>query len=187
MARYLHPKAMNISRVLIPLLGVWITLLPLPWRPWEGVCQQVLDGDTLVVAGRRVRLAAIDAPELQQRSRWGVPVGQQSAQFLRDMVLRRRLQIYPQGRGYYGRWIAMISLVGQEREGAVNLQMVLAGQAFAFSPRKKPLGVFLWAQKLAQAKRRGIWRYRAVLAPWRYRRQQKKLSGYRRVKGYRIK
>ena len=121
-----------------------------------------------------IRLAYMDAPELGQRSRWGIPVGQQSARFLREMALRRRLKIALLHRGVYGRWIGRVFLLREGEEVDINLEMVLQGHAFAASFRRKPPGIFLWAQSLAKAKGRGLWYYRGVQRPWYYRRKQKK-------------
>lgn len=154
---------------LIPLLGALITYFPLESPFLEGICEYVLDGDTLRVAGQTVRLAHIDAPEWEQRSRWGVPVGEQSAQFLADLVLHRKIKVVRSGQDLYGRWPGRVWL--GERD--INLEMVLQGHAFAFSWRRKPPGIFVSAQAVAKAKGYGIWRYQKVQFPWRYRRQRK--------------
>ena len=154
---------------LIPLFWALVTFLPPSPPPLEGLCQQVLDGDTLKVAGKTIRLAHIDAPELSQRSRWGVPVGQLSARFLTTLALHRPLRIELLNKDIYGRWLGRVWL----NQTHINLQMVLHGQAYAYGFRKKPRGVFQWAQHLAKAKRRGLWQYRGVQRPWSYRRRQK--------------
>ena len=48
-----------------PLLSIFLLLLPLQGAAQELV--SVIDGDTLEVSGRRVRLFGIDAPEIKQR------------------------------------------------------------------------------------------------------------------------
>ena len=48
-----------------PLLSIFLLLLPLQGAAQELV--SVIDGDTLEVSGRRVRLFGIDAPEIKQK------------------------------------------------------------------------------------------------------------------------
>ena len=162
----------KIYYYLFPLWGVFITLAPLQQKVLEGVCLQVFDGDTLQVAGRVIRLVGIDAPELTQRSRWGVPVGRDAAQFLTDLALHRKLRVELHTRGYYGRWLARVFIL--ESGVDVNIQMLLHGHAFAYFFRRKPWGEFVAAQRVAQGHGRGLWRYQGVQRPWHYRRRQQK-------------
>ena len=176
MARFYHYLAP-------PLAGVLITLSP-P-RSLVGVCERVFDGDTLQVAGEVIRLAHVDAPEWDQRSRWGVPVGRQSAQFLADLVLHRWVQVNLLHRGFYGRWVGRVFLLEGGEE--VNLQLVRQGHAFAASFRQKTLGIFLWSQSVARAKGLGLWHYRGVQYPWSYRRRQKKTPRHQGGEGDGVK
>src|SRR5512134_2877434 len=55
----------------------------------------VIDGDTIVVAGERIRLQGIDAPELQQTcTAYGQPwaCGRTSAEWLRERLNGRQVE-----------------------------------------------------------------------------------------------
>lgn len=94
---------------------------------------RVIDGDTLEVAGTRVRLAGIDAPELQQRCRDGAPCGWQARQHLAGLILGHggRVRCTIEGADIYGRSLAACR-VGPHDLGEA---MVRAGHAIPWEPR----------------------------------------------------
>ena len=149
--------------------GILFTFMPSAPRTLVGICEKVWDGDTLQVAGKVIRLSHIDAPEFKQRSRWGVPIGKQSTQFLSHLTLRRFLTVELLGKDVYGRWLGRVFVKGRD----VNMEMVLQGHAFAYSMRKKKQGIFQGGQAVAKGKKRGFWRYEGVQYPWRYRHQRR--------------
>ena len=159
--------------VFAPLLGLFITFISNGSTKLLGVGQRVLDGDTLIVGGRVVRLAFIDAPELKQRSRWGVPVGRESREFLERLVRGQPLRVDLLGRGHYGRWMGRVWILrGDGGEPLdVNLSMVEEGHAFVLAFFQKAPGGFHSAQQVARAKGRGMWGYEGVRFPWAYRRK----------------
>src|SRR5512143_106246 len=77
----------------------------------------VIDGDTIVVEGERVRLQGIDAPELHQTctaygQEW--PCGQTSAEWLRDRLRGRQVDCIGHARDRYGRLLAVCYLGGED-------------------------------------------------------------------------
>src|SRR5512134_1432342 len=69
----------------------------------------VIDGDTIVVAGERVRLQGIDAPELHQTcTAYGQPwaCGRTSAEWLRDSLNGRPVECVGHARDRYERLLA---------------------------------------------------------------------------------
>ena len=73
----------------------------------------VLDGDTLEVMGKRVRLSGIDAPELDQTcdrngSRWGC--GQAAKAQLSSMVSGKQVRCRGEERDVYTRLIAVCTV-----------------------------------------------------------------------------
>lgn len=74
----------------------------------------VVDGDTLELAGQRVRLVAVDAPESDQSCQfvdgqpW--PCGRRAAFALADLIGRRHVTCTPTGRDRYRRVLARCRL-----------------------------------------------------------------------------
>src|SRR5512134_3644315 len=79
---------------------------------------RVIDGDTIVVAGERIRLQGIDAPELQQTctafgQEW--PCGRTSAEWLRDHLNGRQVECVGHARDRYGRLLAVCYVGGEDQ------------------------------------------------------------------------
>jgi endonuclease YncB( thermonuclease family) len=128
----------------------------------------VIDGDTLVVAGERVRLEGIDAPELHQTciaygQEWAC--GRTSAEWLKDYLNGRQVECVGHARDRYGRLLAVCYVGGE----SVNERMVREGWALDY---RKYSTDYLAAE--AEAKRRGagVWRGEFV-APWQWRSERR--------------
>ena len=70
---------------------------------------RVIDGDTIEVAGQRIRLHGIDAPERGQTCDWpekAIPCGDIAADALTGTVAGQKVRCQTQGKDRYGRWIA---------------------------------------------------------------------------------
>lgn len=130
---------------------------------------RVVDGDTIDIAGRRIDLRGIDAPELDQTclSSKGQPYkcGILAAKALAAMVARRTLtctEVAPGGEGnpaavcHLGWWVT------------VNEQMVIDGWAMAGPLHGQP---YVRAEKFARARRQGLWRG-SYEPPWEWRRRE---------------
>ncbi len=100
-------------------------------KEFEGICTRVLDGDTVIVAGKRIRLANIDAPESSQLSYDGENIGQLSTKYLSQLILGKRVRVQFYGKGRYGRIIGTIFYNGE-----VNFQMIREGMAMAYGYSK---------------------------------------------------
>ena len=144
---------------------------PTTSRPALSDLARVVDGDTLDVAGVRVRLHGIDAPESAQRCRtsgryW--PCGRQAARALAARIGGRPVACEERDRDVYGRVVAVCTVAGLD----LNEWMVAKGWAFAY---RRYSGDYVGAESRARAARLGIWRG-AVVAPWEWRRGRR-LSG----------
>lgn len=130
----------------------------------EGAAR-VIDGDTIDVAGRRIRLEGIDAPEAGQTCRssdgadWAC--GQAASEHLRSLIGRAPIRCTERGEDKYGRTLAYCFI------GATNINqaMVADGYAWAFV---KYSSAFVAEEAAARAARAGIWQGSAD-APWDYR------------------
>lgn len=125
----------------------------------------VIDGDTLDVAGERVRLEGIDAPERGQSclrkdgKSWRC--GRAATRALRKLVRGRVVKCAALGRGVYGRILGACSVGGVQ----INAQLVRRGLAWAFV---KYSNRYVGLERIARSKRLGIWQGRARTA-WEYR------------------
>lgn len=97
--------------------------------------QRIIDGDTFRCAGipQRIRIAAIDAPELHgcpPQRRCAPGNGQASLRALTSK-LRGRIMVYPTGWDRYGRILATVTVNGRD----VGEQMVREGYAVRWGKR----------------------------------------------------
>ncbi len=128
--------------------------------PLSGTPERIVDGDTLDVAGLRIRLAGIDAPELQQTC--GTPAGGTwscgiaARQALRDLAAGP-VNCTPSGSDRYGRTLATCRSAGRDVAGA----LVEAGLALGGETYRREEGA-------ARAAGRGLWQGRFdTPADWR--------------------
>jgi endonuclease YncB( thermonuclease family) len=113
----------------------------------------VVDADTLVVAGARVRLDAADAPEARQIcERGGVAwaCGRDAAEALRHFIGGRDVRCERRGRDRFDRVLALCR-VGSEDIGAWLVGEGLAVAYTRYSLRYVP------QEWLARLRGRGIW------------------------------
>ena len=133
---------------------------------------RVIDGDTLEVAGQRIRLHGIDSPERRQPCyRDGKPwrCGEDAAKALAGKIGSRPVTCEERDRDRYGRIIAICFADGEDLNG----WLVLQGLALAY--RRYSLD-YVDQEADAQLARRGIWATRFVL-PWEWRRGKRLAAG----------
>lgn len=130
---------------------------------WHGAVDYVHDGDTahVIIDGERerVRLASIDAPELDQ------PYGGLSRDTLNDLIGGRDVRLEVSGRDSWGRPIADIYVQGSH----INAVMVQRGMAWVWpryndSQRLEALGRWAESQDL------GVFSQPNPIPPWEWRR-----------------
>jgi endonuclease YncB( thermonuclease family) len=125
----------------------------------------VVDGDSLEIAGERVRLEGIDAPEASQTCGGGWlgtwSCGRAATAQLRWLVGGRRVDCEAAGRDKYGRVLGWCTADGRD----INAEMVRTGHAWAFvrySTRYRAV------EAEARRAKVGIWKGEAEPA-WVYR------------------
>lgn len=129
----------------------------------------VIDGDTLEIRGRRIRLWGIDAPEADQQClrtdgrRWHC--GSEAARRLAQWIGQRNLNCDPRGRSYE-RVVARCTLNGQD----AGEWMVRNGWALEYRQFSK--GRYADAQNAAADARQGIHQGTFEL-PWEYRKRSR--------------
>lgn len=126
----------------------------------------VIDGDTLEINGRRIRLHGIDAPEWDQTCTRGnekYSCGQAATTALKEMVAGREVNCQGKDVDRYGRIVA-VCVVG---ETDINARMVVLGWALAY--RRYSMD-YVDEEATAEASRAGIWAGEFV-KPWEWRRK----------------
>lgn len=126
----------------------------MPWRDWFPLetiagAARIVDGDSLFVEGREVRLAGIDAPELAQECRrdgreW--PCGRVARQELAMSIRGNPLVCRVRELDRYGRALARCEAGGED----IGRAMVRSGFALAY-------GAYDAEEADARAAGRGIW------------------------------
>lgn len=171
---YVRPRwssGLLVPLVAVVLLLVWVGSPPgLPSGSIAGP-SRVVDGDTLDVGNRRIRLAGIDAPERSQycRDAAGGPIacGEAARRTLSDLVGQGPVTCAPIELDRYSRIIATCDFGGAD----LGEVMVGAGQAVAN-------GRYAGLEDEARAARRGIWAGTFERpADWRRARQVEDASG----------
>lgn len=129
----------------------------------------VSDGDSLIVlidgVEQRMRLASIDAPEMNQ------PFGKQSKRHLSDLVYKRDISYRVMDRDRYHRYV-VIAWIG---ETELNLQQIRAGYAWFYRRHRDQLDpgrqrLYELAEDQAKSEGLGLWRDKeGAIPPWRYR------------------
>jgi len=126
----------------------------------------VHDGDTVTLLMEdnqqiKVRLAQIDAPEINQE------FGQESKQSLRNMVFECDVRVEKETIDKYGRTVGMIYV------GDINVNKAQVSQGMAWAYRQ-----FVHDQSLIQDEENahlshmGLWANQDPVAPWSYRHNQ---------------
>lgn len=127
----------------------------------------IIDGDTISLAGSRVRLVGIDAPELRQTCMSGsgakTRCGETAARALAALVGKGDVVCSGEGTDAYDRLLAVCVVGGID----VNARMVETGQALAFV---KYDSRYLAEERRAQGAGAGVWAGKFD-TPWEWRRQ----------------
>lgn len=126
---------------------------------------RVVDGDTLDIAGERVRLLGLDAPEsdqtclTEQGAEWRC--GAWVSQELRALLRGHTVTCRDEGRDAYGRILGRCSLDGQD------LSALLVGLGYAWVNPRYEL-TYQPQEKQAAIALRGLWAM-SSLRPWEHR------------------
>lgn len=147
------------------VLAVATALLRLPWLETAieamfdtgsfAGAGAAIDGDTLDVGGRRVRLAGVDAPELGQSCADAAgqtrPCGRQVRAALAEFIGLDIVTCRPSGSDRFGRVLAACSVRGRD----LSAWLVSSGLAVAYAgPGGDP---FRMAEAAARAAGAGLW------------------------------
>lgn len=127
----------------------------------------VIDGDSLEIQGRRIRLHGIDAPEAGQDCKAGGQTyrcGQKAALALSDKIGQQIVRCDQRDTDRYGRAVAVC------RIGAEDLGAWLALEGWAL-PYREFSREYVWAEDAAKKAGKGVWAGEFE-APWDWRRKR---------------
>lgn len=120
----------------------------------------VVDGDTLKIGGRSMRIHGIDAPEMKQRcGDW--PAGELAQEALAAMVTGRTVRCEGRGNDRYGRMLATCNVDGFD----LGAEMVRSGMSLAFTRYGRD---YISQEAEARAAGRGMHGFTCEL-PWDHR------------------
>jgi endonuclease YncB( thermonuclease family) len=128
---------------------------------------RVIDGDTLVIEGERIRLFGIDAPELGQTCEWPnktIQCGQIAKTAMMDLVAGAKVICLEKDTDRYGRTVAVCFVDGFD----IGRNMVHTGWAVTY---RKYSTDYVNAESTAKKAKRGMWKGEFVL-PWEWRRKK---------------
>ncbi len=149
-------------------------------RPW-GTVREVASGTQLTVVSPdqgnlRVRLVGIDLPELPRmnsagRSVDGQPFGREAADYVRDLLLGRQVQLETYGKDRAGRLLSVVWL------GDINVNLTLVKEGLAWVAPSLTVTNVRFALEVAERQARvggyGLWALPVPEPPWEYRKRYK--------------
>jgi endonuclease YncB( thermonuclease family) len=130
----------------------------------------VHDGDTITLQNesgqKKIRLAGIDAPELNQ------PFGVESRIALREAVLDKAVLVETSKSDKFGRVVGKVTVDGQD----INLKQLQLGMAWAYREYLKELSkvdkfLYLEAEVQSKAAAAGLWNESNPVEPWIWRKK----------------
>jgi endonuclease YncB( thermonuclease family) len=136
----------------------------------SGYVVHVHDGDTLTIKTqsefKKIRLANIDAPELNQ------PFGIDSRDMLSSMVLNKQVLVDFNKSDKYSRLVGKVVLNSDD----INLKQVQLGAAWVYREYLKEIPIkeralYLEAEHQSKAVAIGLWEGADVVEPWIWRKK----------------
>jgi len=136
----------------------------------SGTVVAVHDGDTITLKThteeKKIRLASIDAPELNQ------PFGVESRDMLRSLVLGKQVQVDFIKKDRYARLVGKVVLNSDD----INLKQVQLGAAWVYREYLKEMPIkeralYLEAEAQSKDSAAGLWRDGEVVEPWIWRKK----------------
>ena len=129
----------------------------------DGRVERIIDGDTMVIAGKYIRVWGIDSPESDQ------PGGMEATEFARNILQGKEVHVDEKGTDRYGRLIGEVKVDGADY-GTI---MVREGMARCYYQYARGATWLLKAETEASRLKKGIWAIEGQVPPWEWRRKHK--------------
>lgn len=139
----------------------------------DGTVIHIADGDSLTLmvdnTPHKIRLLGIDAPERSQA------YGKQSRVALNRAVNGKQVTVKWSKRDDYGRIVGKVIYKGRD----INLQQLQKGMAWHYKHYEREQELedrsrYAQAEYLAQRDKLGLWQDANPVAPWKFRREQRR-------------
>ena len=127
---------------------------------------RVVDGDTIVLNGEKIRFSGIDTPELKQtclKDSREVPCGMTAKMLLVKKIGNATIECISEGKDNYKRTLAECFVDGE----SLSKFLVRSGYAFAY---RKYSTKFIKDEEFAKANKLGMWAM-TFQYPWDFRRR----------------
>jgi len=159
---------------------------PVPWIARVTRADAIHDGDTLtVVRGKetiKIRLGAVDCPELKQETYQPCANGQPPRVYFRGaealgfaigLLFGREIIIEPKGLDSRGkRTMALVTIINACELKHLHKELLRAGWAWHYRAYSKDLALQALEDE-ARAARRGLWADPNPVPPWEWRKSRK--------------
>ena len=125
---------------------------------------RIIDGDTIILHGEKIRFSGIDAPELKQTcNKYNQPVycGILAKEVLLKRVGNKIPTCIKEGKDFYNRFLAECFI----NESSLSQYLVRSGYAFAY---RKYSTKFIKDEEYAKQRNLGIWSMKFKY-PWEFR------------------
>ena len=125
---------------------------------------KIIDGDTIILNGEKIRFSGIDTPELKQtclKDGQEVPCGMTAKRLLAEKISNATVECISEGKDTYKRTLAECFVNGE------SLSKFLARSGYAFAYRKYSTK-FIKDEEFAKANKLGMWAM-TFQYPWDFR------------------
>ena len=125
---------------------------------------KIIDGDTIILNGEKIRFSGIDTPELKQtclKDDQEVPCGMTAKRLLAEKIDNTTIECISEGKDAYKRTLAECFVNGE----SLSKFLVRSGYAFAY---RKYSTKFIEDEEFAKANKLGMWAM-TFQYPWDFR------------------
>ena len=159
-----------LARIMLLLICLLLSSSLACATTFNGLVVKISDGDTIQVLyngkAEKIRLAGIDTPEKKQ------PFGQAATRYNRSLCAQKIVTVKVETTDRYGRLVGEVFLPDGR---SLNRELVRAGYAWWFRKYSDDQTIGELEDEARQA-RRGLWIDPNPVAPWEWRKNQKKGS-----------